>query len=1099
VAAILAGRRRPAVPDGHEDVMGPDPFGVRQAPAGPAFLAGYDFRELHAGQRAAFFDRMDMVRGPVVSAADLRPGALRKGPVSSGRSVPRNSGPSMFPKTQRVPHIAHSIWFGGPLYDDGGSRKLFMDNLAAAKAAAPDFTFVAWTDVPRGEIAAALDGSAPAGTRASQVGEMVNWARGNGIRLVNIDEVFSADHPMTLDGPARTERARGNPVGWASASDLARLEILNRFGGVYSDGDNDMARPGGLARAAQAAADSEPGYALIREYTRPSNAAISAAAGSRGTRADLEVLRGNYREPYSSLGLMKSGGRGTLGQVNAADHDEVNRDASDRAVRTEVLVRTGPSAVRWQDLADALGVRRGKDLPEIPEDAIGVVSGRSWLPPRPGGASHAGSASPEAVPEHAPPHVIADAVVGAVTSLHRDAITHPNTIYLPGAARTIDRLPEASRPVAWEAAISHFLGTFPDSAADRVTQLAADWQRLPENVRGALTDRFPNAMTPAQGAAGGARDNSSGPKAPAAGGSRPAPPAQHAGVAPPAQRAGGGSAGDGGAPGIRAGGGVSGVSAGRVPSAVRGADGQGLPGRLRGQAPERLEPIAEETEAEASGTRVPEAGGARDDGGLKAPLPSAGGGLVSRPDGDPETGSVSDDGEVWHDAPDRSPAEIIASYRPQKEKDGHWVLPGLHPGVTEMKFVPHQPSEVVRLRQDDDTTVGLTPGMVRNWLEDQGVPNPEGGVGAAINDYLYGGSDAGAGRAVDVYDIHEAHRFVAALQNRAYEANLREQEQVADAVNDLADHITENYPPDQYVYVGLGRSPAAVVASLQAKGHTAASVPLSSFRPGPSDPGSILSRALVDEDGRPVPGLTHEQQEMLNAHFDEFLGHIEPGRNVVLIDYTESGKSLVAAQHYLQQWAGNRWGGDTQVDAFAMHQDIQTANITGTYRRAGAADTVWGRVSEPYLKPDVSQERAQWRQRFTKMSLGEDGPLGKSGPLLGQAFKQEAFDGLAEYGSYKMLEQDPARFGADRPRRQAPQPGDVPTGYQALTDAVRGNRSPDEHGEASGGADSGSRPPVSGLGEGPSRSPVREESELGGVETPSGWHFPAPASEDPHV
>ena len=496
VAVILARRRELRVPDGHEEVMGPDPFGVRRRPAGPGFLAGYNFGDLHASKRAAFFDRMDMVSQREVYAAGLRPAALEEGPVSSGRIVPRNNGEFQgLAKVQKVPHLVHSIWFGGPLYDDGGSRALFMRNVADGKAAARGFTFVVWTDVPRMEIAAALHGSAPAGSRARQVGEMVNWAKKNNIRLVNVDEVFSAGHPMTVvDGQVRTERARGNPVGWAAASDLARVEILHRFGGVYSDGDNDLARLGGLAKAAKAAANSRPGYAVIRLTSKLSNAVMSSAAGSRGASTDLEVLRAHYRQPFSTLRLTSNGGQEALAHVSDADHDALNRAIDTRSAAREIIVRTGPGRGRWEALAGALGYgppgSAFDQLPEIPADAIGIGSSNSWGPAQPGRSS----ASQQPALGQASPHVIADAVVGAVTSLHRDMLARPRTVYLPAAARTIDRLPESERPAAWDMTIRHFVDTLPPSA--RVTQIAGDLASLPDDARGRLADHFPDLMPP---------------------------------------------------------------------------------------------------------------------------------------------------------------------------------------------------------------------------------------------------------------------------------------------------------------------------------------------------------------------------------------------------------------------------------------------------------------------------------------------------------------------------------------------------------------------------------------------------------------------------
>ncbi|MFJ2008714.1 hypothetical protein ACIOJ4_49900, partial [Streptomyces chartreusis] len=43
-------------------MLGPDHFGLRKAPPAPDFLRGYDFSALHAAQRAAFFDAVDLTR-----------------------------------------------------------------------------------------------------------------------------------------------------------------------------------------------------------------------------------------------------------------------------------------------------------------------------------------------------------------------------------------------------------------------------------------------------------------------------------------------------------------------------------------------------------------------------------------------------------------------------------------------------------------------------------------------------------------------------------------------------------------------------------------------------------------------------------------------------------------------------------------------------------------------------------------------------------------------------------------------------------------------------------------------------------------------------
>ncbi|HEX8869592.1 MAG TPA: hypothetical protein VF821_28275, partial [Lentzea sp.] len=74
--------------------------------------------------------------------------------------------------------------------------------------------------------------------------------------------------------------------------------------------------------------------------------------------------------------------------------------------------------------------------------------------------------------------------------------------------------------------------------------------------------------------------------------------------------------------------------------------------------------------------------------------------------------------------------------------------------------------------------------------------------------------------------------------------------------------------------------------------------------------------------------------------------------------------------------------------------------------------------------------RAEWDSRF------ESYPIAQSNPL-GDAFRQEAFDNLAEHGSYKILDEDPANYDPNKPHGEKYfDPGDTPA-YEVLGDAVR--------------------------------------------------------------
>ncbi|MGW3458334.1 hypothetical protein ACWDE9_01670 [Streptomyces olivaceoviridis] len=340
---------------------------------------------------------------------------------------------------------------------------------------------------------------------------------------------------------------------------------------------------------------------------------------------------------------------------------------------------------------------------------------------------------------------------------------------------------------------------------------------------------------------------------------------------------------------------------------------------------------------------------------------------------------------------------------------------------TEYVRVPYEPSTSV-FRVLDGQKVGLTPKGVRDWLTEEGVHVPPGPVREAVVDHLYGVHDGEV-----VYQPHDAARLLKDLRAAAHAQILAGQDAVIDAVVETSALITEKYPPSGHFYLGLGRSPAAIIAALQATGHRAESVPLSDFRPAPEEGDwSIFHDAF-----KKYPPLNGEQRQMLDAHFDEFVSpHLEAGKDIVLIDYTQTGLSLFAAQHYLGAYLAER-GFDGQVKALAMHQDIDTGNL-GATMDAIRAPRSW--LRNPLDWYYNTSERVAWGKGADSFPLGTDSALADNGPVLGQAFKQEAFDGLAEHGSYKLLKQTPQDFEVNRPLVRHAQDA---TGYHTLKGLIK--------------------------------------------------------------
>ncbi|MEU6601856.1 hypothetical protein [Streptomyces flaveolus] len=400
-----------------------------------------------------------------------------------------------------------------------------------------------------------------------------------------------------------------------------------------------------------------------------------------------------------------------------------------------------------------------------------------------------------------------------------------------------------------------------------------------------------------------------------------------------------------------------------------------------------------------------------------------------------ETGTTNEPGSADHAGTATTHTSSRPGTRPWMVSDGRYVAvtnvdpetgqPVVDPitGEPQKQFVrvPYAPSPRV-FRMLDGRKTGLTPVEVRNWLVEEGVNVPPGPVREAVPYHLYEAEGAEV-----VYQTHDTAQLLQDLRSAAHTQLQTGQNAVIDAVVETSALITEKYPPSRHFYLGLGRSPAAVIAALQTTGHQAGSVPLSDFRPAPEDNDWSIFRDAFKK----YPALTDEQRRMLHVHFDEFVRpHIETGKDIVLIDYTQTGLSLFAAQHYLSDYLTER-GFDSQVKALALHQDIDAANL-GATMDAIRAPRSW--LKQPLDWYYNTSHRIEWGNKADTLALGAEGALAGKGPVLGQAFKQEAFDGLAEHGSYKLLQQTPQTFRVNRPLLEHAQHA---TGYHALKGLVK--------------------------------------------------------------
>lgn len=498
-------------------LLGPDLFGLRQTPPAPPFLAGVDQGQVGTGQLVRFFEILDMARvshpdddlfeapdlaparspagsGPPASA-DLDPGRL---PADEGsvwrahldpgeRSWPRSSGRNLqdLPPDLEMPLLFHSIWLGSPLTDTQ-----FRDNLKLlADQARPAWRVLVWTDIPRATFAEAA--RSPADGPLSAVREMRAWARRHGLLLINVDEVFHARAPMPLAEFYRMERAKRIGVGFAAASDILRLAILDRFGGLYSDGDNKLVSLDGLQDVF-----SQLGFAVHSPAPgadQMNNSVLLAARRHPYPRRALDAIERNYALTQADLL-----GPQVVRRQTRADNVAWVTEPAQIIRRNSVLQRTGPAAHADVALAVWAASSRGycTVLPVVTPEQLTMGDGNSWIPQ-----------SPLAPPRRYGQEEVAEVTRDVAATLIRELENRDGDLHLTYVAPVISGLPDPA--AAWRAVITFILsqpGLHPiTTVTDRALYHEPPWRlttlvvSLPDDVRAALSisdDHVPPGQRP---------------------------------------------------------------------------------------------------------------------------------------------------------------------------------------------------------------------------------------------------------------------------------------------------------------------------------------------------------------------------------------------------------------------------------------------------------------------------------------------------------------------------------------------------------------------------------------------------------------------------
>ncbi len=132
----------------------------------------------------------------------------------------------------------------------------------------------------------------------------------------------------------------------------------------------------------------------------------------------------------------------------------------------------------------------------------------------------------------------------------------------------------------------------------------------------------------------------------------------------------------------------------------------------------------------------------------------------------------------------------------------------------------------------------------------------------------------------------------------------------------IAQEIIYLFPPDQYLYIGIGRSPAPVIAWLQVKTQAkdTVQIPLSNFK--------LCKPIGFDNIGIPeFP--SDDSRAKLFRHFDSYL-RINSGfqKKWLVIDVAETGNTLRSAGFALREYAAEH-DLDNSVEMLAISENDQ--------------------------------------------------------------------------------------------------------------------------------------------------------------------------------
>ena len=203
------------------------------------------------------------------------------------------------------------------------------------------------------------------------------------------------------------------------------------------------------------------------------------------------------------------------------------------------------------------------------------------------------------------------------------------------------------------------------------------------------------------------------------------------------------------------------------------------------------------------------------------------------------------------------------------------------------------------------------------------------------------------------------------LDCRIPERNYREALQIIQT-------IEQKYPPEQWFYIGVGRSPTLIVAGLQSMhgDDSAMNLPYS---------GSIYKGSA-------------EQHEVLTVHIPRFLSAAPKDKKWLLIDYVSQCRGLCSLVDWLRMYSQSHPGAFPELNYFAMSEDFYFARQNLV--QMGLAHSGTFKATEKSTLFDLRTLSSTGGSNEEKNESEED-------DSFIYALHSHGYDSCAEYGSFK--------------------------------------------------------------------------------------------------